>query len=165
MKNKKYESRINRLKENKTAYKILKVVYTLLPAVMFAMYPIMLIVKAFTDLGSEFWLMVCVPAATLITVTILRKLINRPRPYEKYDHHPLFRRDGTGESFPSRHTASAFIIAMSGFVLNPYLAIGLLILSAIIGFSRVLAGVHFFTDVLAGAIISLVIGTVFFILI
>lgn len=59
---------------------------------------------------------------------------------------------------PSRHTACAFIIAMTFMYVSIPLGIAYLIISALIMISRVLAGVHFISDVIAGMAISLLYG-------
>ncbi len=159
-----YKKMLENIKNNKLGFRVLGILYKWLPGLVFLCYPLMLLLKSLQGFDKDFWLMLCVPAGVLVLVTVLRKLINRQRPYEKFDTPPLFERDGKGESFPSRHTASAFIIAMSGFVLNIWVGIGLLIVAAVIGATRVLSGVHYVSDVLAGGALSLVVGIVFFIM-
>ena len=159
-----YKKRIEYFKSNKSALRLLSVLYKFLPLFMVIAYPVMLAVKAFTGFDRVFFFMLCIPASVLILVTVFRKVVNRKRPYEKFGTPPLFERDGLGDSFPSRHTASAFIIAMSGFLLNVWVGVALLIFAALIGLTRYLAGVHFLTDVLAGAAISILMGTIFFII-
>lgn len=77
----------------------------------------------------------------------------------------LFKKTTSGESMPSRHTASAFIIAITVFYFNRYLGIVAIIIATLIALSRVLAGVHFIRDVLAGLLISAIIGTIFLFLV
>lgn len=104
-------------------------------------------------LPYTFWI---VPAAGLILVSLIRKKWNLPRPSELFDFTPLLRHE-TGCSCPSRHTASSFLIAsallwMSLFALCPPLLSVLGIICAVCtALSRILAGVHFPRDVLAGA--------------
>ncbi|MBE6737285.1 MAG: phosphatase PAP2 family protein [Ruminococcaceae bacterium] len=160
-----YQKRHDKIKRNANALKLLKALYKILPLIVIITYPVMLIIKFFSGFDSDFLLMICVPAGTLLIVTALRKLIDRERPYIKHNTEPLIPKKSTGESFPSRHTASAFIIAMSAFLLSPILACCLLIIATIIAITRILAGVHYLTDVLAGMLISIGIGTVFFIII
>lgn len=159
-----YIKMLNKIKSKDSMLKILKILYKLLPTVVIITYPVMLIIKAFISFDFELVVMTGVPAGTLLIVTALRKLINRKRPYIKYDTEPLIPKKSIGESFPSRHTASAFIIAMSGFSLSPMLAFCLLFIATLIAITRILAGVHYITDVLAGMLISAGIGTVFFII-
>lgn len=147
-------------KNNKTAKAILKILYKLLPSVIFISYPLMLI-YLFIWQRKDFLISTFVPAVVFILVTILRKLINRQRPYEKYNIPSVFEKDTLGQSMPSRHTASAFIISLAILNLNIYLGIIFLVFSFLIALSRLLAGVHFISDVLAGAVISLLFSIIF----
>jgi membrane-associated phospholipid phosphatase len=102
-----------------------------------------------------------VPLCTFVTVSVFRKVVNFQRPYEKMKITPLIHKDKKGHSFPSRHVASAFIIAMSFLYVNIPLGIVYLTISVLIAITRVLVGVHFVKDVVAGAVFSLVIGLIF----
>ena len=57
-------------------------------------------------------------------------------------------------SFPSGHTITAFAVALSLAAFYPGLLIGLLFCAASIALSRILLGMHFLSDVLAGALIG-----------
>jgi undecaprenyl-diphosphatase len=57
-------------------------------------------------------------------------------------------------SFPSGHTITAFAVAVSLAAFYPDLGIGLLFCAASIALSRILLGMHFLSDVLAGALIG-----------
>lgn len=61
-------------------------------------------------------------------------------------------------SFPSGHTITAFAIALSLGHLYPQAEPALLLTAACIGVSRVLLGMHFLSDVVAGAIFGAGIG-------
>ncbi len=100
------------------------------------------------------------PVSVFIFVTILRKIWNRPRPYERLHINPLFK-NKKGESTPSRHTASAFAIAFTGFVITPQLGLMLAIIAIIIAISRVISGVHDILDIILAIIIVLVIYWLF----
>ncbi len=149
---------------NKTAYKILKVLYKFLPLIMVATVPVLIIVKALMGIDYDFLRMIYIPLFTLGLVTLLRKIINKPRPYEVYKTEPVIKRDGKGQSFPSRHTASAFIIAMCAIPVSLPLTICLLFVSVLIGLTRIFAGVHFISDVIMGAVLSVITGLVFFVI-
>jgi phosphatidylglycerophosphatase B len=137
--------------------KLLKALNRGLPAVMYAAYPLLLIVLAAARDG-RFYRVLAVPAAVFIIVTCVRRLLNRPRPYEKLQITPLLQREGAGQSFPSRHAASATVIAAAfwyisvpaGFVM----ALAALLISAV----RVVAGLHFPRDAAAGVLLSLVLS-------
>lgn len=160
-----FPERAEKIRNSKATFGILWVMYKLLPLGMVAAYPVMLTVKGFMKIDLDFYLMIAVPACTLVLITLMRKFIRRERPYEKYNFSPLFDRDGTKDSFPSRHTASAFIIAMSAFAISHILCAALLAVAVLIGLSRILAGVHFISDVLAGMLISVLAGIIAFIII
>lgn len=101
-----------------------------------------------------------VPAAAFVVGTALRAAINRPRPYTKYGFVPLFPKDKTGQSMPSRHCFSAAAIAGTAWYVLPPLGAVLAVLGVLIAISRVVTGVHYISDVLAG----LAFGSVFAVL-
>ena len=113
-------------------------------------------------LGKQVWIYLFVPASGFVILTLLRKKINAPRPYEVWGIVPLLDRDSPGQSMPSRHVFSATIISTA--YLHATLSVGLilLILSAILGLVRVLGGVHYPKDVLVGYACGLVWGVIFF---
>lgn len=99
---------------------------------------------------------VLIPAADFLFVTLLRAWVNAPRPYDVWgDYTPLLPvTHGKGRSFPSRHTASAFIIAFACLKLNPLFGVVMLAAAVAVGTSRVLAGLHYPRDVLSAAAVS-----------
>lgn len=113
-------------------------------------------------LGKQVGIYLFIPASGFVILSLLRKKINAPRPYEKWDIKPLLDRDSPGQSMPSRHVFSATIISMA--CLHTSLTMGMicLILSAFLGLVRVLGGVHFPEDVVVGYICGLVWGVLFF---
>ena len=113
-------------------------------------------------LGKQVLMYVFIPASGFVILSLLRKKINAPRPYEEWDIKPLLDRDSPGQSMPSRHVFSATIISMA--CLHASLSVGviLLVFSAFLGLVRVLGGVHFPKDVVVGYICGLVWGVLFF---
>ena len=103
--------------------------------------------------------------APFLAVGIIRKRINAKRPYEHYGFYEKPPRAKGGGSFPSRHAFSAFAIGTVFTVFNPLLGVVLLLLCCIMCVARVLLGIHFIRDVVAGAIIGVctsVIGILIF---
>lgn len=102
--------------------------------------------------------------------TIANYSLRRPRPFAYGDGAPLeLRTDGNaGMSFFSGHTATAFAATTAIFVtlhkLQPKSPLPWIVLaigglgSAFVGTSRMLAGYHFPTDVLAGATVGVSLG-------
>ena len=113
-------------------------------------------------LGKQVLIYVFIPASGFVILSLLRKKINAPRPYEVWEIVPLLDRDSPGQSMPSRHVFSATIISMA--CLHASLTMGMicLTLSALLGLVRVLGGVHYPKDVVVGYICALVWGVLFF---
>ena len=114
--------------------------------------------------GKQVLIYVFIPASGFVILSLLRKKINAPRPYEVWEIIPLLDKDSSGNSMPSRHVFSATIISMA--CLHASLTIGIiwLVLSAFLGLVRVLGGVHYPKDVLVGYACGLLWGILFFIL-
>lgn len=98
------------------------------------------------------------PLIELLLVTKLRNRIDRPRPFDVLDVTPL-EKHSSGHSFPSLHCSSSFVITMSLFYIHPTLGVIGLIVSVFVAVSRLLAGVHYPSDIAAGIIIGLLFGT------
>ena len=114
-------------------------------------------------LGQELATYIMVPALGFILLTLVRKWINQPRPYETWGIVPLLEKDSSGNSMPSRHVFSATIISMACLHANLPAGLILLLLSALLGLVRVLGGVHYPKDVLIGYACGLIWGILFFI--
>ena len=113
-------------------------------------------------LGKQVLMYVFVPASGFVILSLLRKKLNAPRPYEVWEIVPLLDRDSPGQSMPSRHVFSATIISMACFHASLSVGVILLVLSAFLGLVRVLGGVHYPKDVLVGYVCGLVWGVIFF---
>lgn len=102
-----------------------------------------------------------VPGIAFVGLSVFRRWYNAPRPYE-LGIPALLKKDTKGCSFPSRHVFSAFLIAMTyGFIL-PWLGGVLLAMGVLLALVRVIGGVHFPKDVLAGALFGIAAGLVGF---
>ncbi len=177
-----YERRYKKISEwflkYKPAYAVLKFIYKYM-AYLIAFAYILLIIMSFcgtffseatpimlrnsgivveTDKILLTSKLILTPFTSFILVSVIRKCIDAKRPYEKYDIKPLFIKDTEGESMPSRHVFSITIIAMCWLYVSVPVGIIMLILVAIMATSRVLAGVHFVRDVIAGFAIGILCG-------
>ena len=113
-------------------------------------------------LGKQVVVYLLVPATGFVILSLFRKKINHPRPYETWDIRPLLEKDSSGQSMPSRHVFSATIISMACFHAWTLLGMILLICSGLLALVRVLGGVHYPKDVLVGYASGLVWGFLFF---
>ena len=92
----------------------------------------------------------------LITNVTLKNLVARTRPYEVVEGLVLLIEKQRDYSFPSGHTCASFAAAGVYWRMLPKkFGIPLVILAAMIAFSRLYVGVHYPTDVLAGLLIGL----------
>lgn len=81
---------------------------------------------------------------------IIRHFWFRARPFVEHDVNQLIEHS-TSSSFPSNHAACAFAIAFSIFLYSKKKGSLWLLLALLIAVSRVFVGVHYPTDVVAGA--------------
>lgn len=103
-----------------------------------------------------------VPAIGFIVLSVIRKRMNWPRPYELGTFPPLLNREGKGRSMPSRHVFSAAIISTVAWGVNPLLSFLGLSLALLLAGVRVLAGLHFVRDVVVGFLSAILWGFFWF---
>ena len=89
--------------------------------------------------------------------SLLKELFDRARPSAGGDWTALIETPGSA-SFPSGHAMGSFSAAMAIAVLRPELRWVALALAALVAASRVVLGVHYPLDVLAGAIAGSAVG-------
>lgn len=89
----------------------------------------------------------------------LKPWIARPRPSWRNPDVILQIANPTDYSFPSGHTLSSFAAASSVFLWKCRGGLFMLFVAAIMGITRLYFYVHYPTDVLAGAVIGLALGT------
>ena len=153
-----WERRTAWLRARPGRVKALRAANKALTVLFYGAYAILLAIVAFTHPWRIIPL-VLVPGAAFVAVSLFRRRFNAPRPYECTAVQPLLFREGSGQSFPSRHTFSAFAIATSWFAVSVPVAVVLFGCAAAVGVLRLLGGVHFSRDVLAGAAAGTAAGT------
>ena len=102
---------------------------------------------------------ICMACAMLLNFLLnnmlLKRLVARTRPYEAVEGLHRLIEAQSDFSFPSGHSGCAFAAAVVIFLMCPRrIGIPALVLAALIALSRLYVGVHFPTDVLAGACIG-----------
>lgn len=93
-------------------------------------------------------------ASTAITMG-LKYSVNRERPYKTYPFI-IKKTEGGDPSFPSGHTSASFATATSLSMLYPkwYVIAPSFLWASAVGYSRMELGVHYPSDVAAGAVIG-----------
>lgn len=91
----------------------------------------------------------------------LKYIVGRQRPCSKFDDDEQLIERPKYYSFPSGHTASSFSVFAVVFVLcNTYIWLPVLVVSAMMGFSRIYLRVHYLSDVVAGVVLGIVCGII-----
>lgn len=97
---------------------------------------------------------------TLVGNMALKNIIARPRPFVQNPEmlKELLIAAPHGFSCPSGHTLSSIECAVVIFLNNKKWGIPALVLAVLIAFSRMYLYVHFFTDILLGTLLGIVLG-------
>lgn len=104
-----------------------------------------------------------IPAIFLVIVSVMRRVIDQPRPYEVFACKPVLPKEKKGRSMPSRHVASASMISMVTFYLFGIWGIIPMAFTILLALIRVVGGVHFLKDVSVGLACGILAGACLFI--
>ena len=95
-----------------------------------------------------------------LTTQFLKHIIGRPRPnHTNFNSNTIFNffsTDSAFHSFPSGHSSTIIAVTLIACITIPSLRIFFYICGFLIALSRVVVGAHFITDVVAGAILSII---------
>ena len=167
MTRKTYEKMTQPFRDYPKLAKSLHIFNRILTLCVFTAYPVLLL-----------WLMrhrspmlvrtVLIPMAGYLVLSVFRSLINRERPYERFGLPPVIPKKTKGKSFPSRHVFSAAVIAGAflqqsgeGFAVC---GIVILVCAVLLGVIRVLSGIHYISDVIAGLVSAGIVWAVAYVL-
>ena len=157
-----YQKILHWLNAHPTAKQLVILLNHWLPAVPFVCYPVLLVLLnlqwfqllrgGLDQTALDF--MQCIARAILVPGFVF------PRPYEQPGFTPLVEKETHGQSFPSRHALSAAVLAAVWLSFYPAVGGFMVAVTVAICVLRVLAGVHFPRDVIAGALLGFSLGIV-----
>ena len=124
---------------------------------MVAIFYSLFLLKIVLESQTGFYLLFIKPFTVLLITVLLRILVDRPRPVQKYNIQPIDDKERIGHSFPSIHTSLAISIALTVIARGPNMGLLLSALAVTITCTRLLTGVHYLTDILASILIALAI--------
>lgn len=122
---------------------------------MIAIFYALFLLKIVIEYPSGIYLLFIKPCVVLICTSLLRILINRPRPYQKYPITPIDGKLRNGHSFPSIHTSLAVSIALTVLGIGPNMSLLLSVLAVVVTITRLLTGEHYLSDIIASIFIAL----------
>lgn len=146
---------------NQKRQKAIILIDSILTKIAYIAYPILL-AALYLQKDPGFLRAVLVPGISFVVISVFRYLYCAPRPYEVFELPPVIPKDTKGKSFPSRHVFSIFIIAMTFFWKVPLAGVLIGAAGIFMAVVRVLGGVHFPKDVIAGAALGILAGLVGF---
>lgn len=126
---------------------ILGVIFILLLAANFKKYWKIIIVSSLSAFVSRF-----------IVGAVIKWLWFRPRPFVAMDVNQLVYYNPLESSFPSGHALFYFALSMAMYLFNKKLGMIFYAFTLLIVFSRVFVGIHWPSDILAGAVIGTIVG-------
>jgi undecaprenyl-diphosphatase len=97
-------------------------------------------------------------AASHLPVAVIKRTYRRLRPYLTLPGTTTVKNPLVDHSFPSGHTTAIFSVIMPFVMHAPYLGLILLPLALTIGYSRMYLGLHYPSDVAAGALLGSISG-------
>ncbi len=114
-----------------------------------------------TNSLSNFFISSFIYILTVGVITqIIKHVVGRPRPnhanFEDVFSFKYFSLESDFHSFPSGHSSTIFIVCFILVSVLPKLRYFFYFLASFVAFSRVVVGAHFFTDIVAGAILALI---------
>lgn len=110
--------------------------------------------KKFSEWKREVIIVGTSVVSAYVVTYILKTMVHAPRPFVALANiHPLII-ETPYDSFPSGHATAFFALAVSMYMYDKKWGIVFFIIAILVSLSRVISGVHFPIDILAGAIIG-----------
>ncbi len=127
-----------------------------LGAIWFIISIVLMIIKRYRRYGVL--LFVTLALTGCLGSFVIKPLIARSRPCDVFKEVDILIRHPGGFSFPSGHTYLSFAAATVICFMNKKLGILAFIFAVVMGFSRMYLFVHFPSDVVAGALLGVVVA-------
>ena len=127
---------------------------------MMVIFYLLFLLKMYLNRPNNLLILAAEPICVVCITLILRVIIDRKRPTEKYDFKPIDGSRKTGHSFPSIHVAASVSIALAVLRYGPNMGLLLSALSIAITIARILSGVHYISDIVASIAIALAINLI-----
>ena len=96
-----------------------------------------------------------------LSSNLLKNLFERVRPSNALDDVNLLIHSSRSFSFPSSHAVNNFAVAIYFYKLYPKLKLILFPVAFLVAISRPYVGVHYPSDIIAGALIGMLVGFIF----
>jgi undecaprenyl-diphosphatase len=112
-------------------------------------------------LGTDYWkqlalVMIIGIGVTALVVLVIKFTVRRRRPQGEWGR---IYRSTDPHSFPSGHAARSTMLAVIALGLGPlWLGLSLLLWAPLVGLARIILGVHYPSDILAGMALGIVMG-------
>ncbi|MCQ4636055.1 phosphatase PAP2 family protein [Anaerovorax odorimutans] len=164
MKKETYITMTGVFRDNPRKFQAIVVTDSILTKIAYIAYPILL-AMLYVQKDAHLLRTILVPGISFCVISVFRYLYCAPRPYEVFEMPPVIPKQTKGKSFPSRHVFSIFIISMTFLWLIPWIGVLIGIAGIFMAVVRVLGGVHFPRDVIAGAALGIASGLIGFYLI
>ena|SRR3989344_7065978 len=132
--------------------------------ILVALFLILLLWTKKYSLREKLRIFCVATAAVIISRLVITELIrffyHRPRPFLVLQTHQLMAENAY--SFPSGHATFFFALAAAVYFYNKRWGLWLFAGSVLMGLARVVAGVHYPSDILGGMLIGIIIGWLIF---
>ncbi len=165
MKKETYIKMVNSIKEKKHLERALVFANQILTGIVYICFIVLLFTLGYNREFDKLIRVVLVCGIPFILVSVFRYFFNAKRPYAMYGYEPVVAKEKEGQSMPSRHVFSAFVIACAFAYINPKFSIIYFVVATLIAVHRVIVGVHFIKDVVVGALIGIISGIIGFFII
>ena len=156
---------VKNVKERKHLSRALVFANQILTGIVYICFIVLLFTLGYNKKFDELIRIVLVCGIPFILVSVFRYFYNAKRPYTLYEYEPIVAKEKEGQSMPSRHVFSAFVIASAFAYINWKFSIIFFVVAVLIAVHRVIVGVHFIKDVVVGAIVGIASGIIGFIII